>query len=298
VAIIAVLAASLTWCRGSSARTSGPSSTAPASASAVPGVPDVTGLGTGSGAVSVATLQAANPAVTITVSSLLSGGLDRGYLLITPTAATAPVPLIVALHGVNASATQEAQRDELLPLVSAGKVAVVYPAGYAESWNVGAQSCCGAASRKGVDDVAFIAAVVAAVDGQVSVASGQTFLLGFSNGGKMAYQALTQPARAALIASGALDPELPTSDAPEPAVDAVFDVATLWRLRDDCTGQSVRRLSGSATIDTWAACTNGTSVTTVLYSTLAHVWPSASLVGATQSAAAVIWKFFAAQLTQ
>jgi polyhydroxybutyrate depolymerase len=288
----------------------------------VPGVPDVTGLGTGSGAVSVATLQAANPAVTITVSSLLSGGLDRGYLLVTPTAATAPVPLIVALHGVNASATQEAQRDELLPLVSAGKVAVVYPAGYAESWNVGAQSCCGAASRKGVDDVAFIAAVVAAVDGQVSVASGQTFLLGFSNGGKMAYrvmcerpdlfaafavmsatpasscQALTQPARAALIASGALDPELPTSDAPVPAVDAVFDVATLWRTRDDCTGQSVRRLSGSATIDTWAACTNGTSVTTVLYSTLAHVWPSASLVGATQSAAAVIWKFFAAELTQ
>ena len=288
---------------------------------AIPGVPDVTGAGTKTGSISIAAIRAQAPGVTVSALTLNYGGLNRGYLLLTPTAATAPLPLIVVLHGVNASVTQEVERDELLPLVTAGEVALVYPAGYDQSWNVGVDGCCGTAPKAGVDDIGFVAAIVGAAGTRVAVAPGRTYLIGFSNGGKLAYQVMcdeptlftafavvsavplatcaeaAQPARPVLIAVGASDPELPSAAQPVAAARALAGAVSTWRTRDGCPATGSTVTSGSATITTWRGCTDATMVTSVLYAGLVHLWPTAALVGSAQPGASLIWAFFGPQTT-
>jgi polyhydroxybutyrate depolymerase len=270
------------------------------------------------GAVSVAAVLAKTPGVTITLKRMEFDGLNRGYLVVTPVGQTGPLPMIVTLHGINASPTQELLRDELLPLVQAGKAVLVYPAGYKFSWNVGADDCCGSAGTAGVDDVAFVSAVVTATEASLPVT--HAYLLGFSNGGKLAYQVMCQepqifdafavvaaaalsscsstspPATSVLIAVGAQDPELPTKQTAEPAAAVLSSTAELWRARDGCSSAGSSSTVLQASVQTWAGCSGGTSVTAVLYSGIAHIWPNAGAVGgAADSGATLVWSFFSAQ---
>ena len=113
----------------------------------------------------------------------------RAYTLHTPPllrrvpAMTEGRPAMIVLHGVNdtpehfesvAGFDRYADRDGNL---------VAFPEGLRESFNAGL--CCGDAAAYGVDDVGFLSAVV---DDLRSRGAGRITVVGFSNGGMMAYR--------------------------------------------------------------------------------------------------------------
>ncbi len=285
-----------------------------ASAAPINGVPDVTGAGNAHGSISLAALTAVGGVGSIRVSAptVSIDGLDRGYLLIEPAHSTgAALPLIVVLGGVNASPTQEAERDEFLPLVAQDKAVLVYPAAYGESWNVGVADCCGPAATANVDDVSFVEQVASAVTARQLIST--TYLVGFSNGGKLAYQVMCDHPQqfAALAVTGAVpltncaapvprpvyisvgtkDTELPLQGQSVAATDALAAALTTWRGYDGCKSPPRSITVGSAVETTWASCADGTRVVSVLYSGLDHEWPSTALVGADAAGAKLMWAF-------
>jgi polyhydroxybutyrate depolymerase len=283
----------------------------------VNGVPDVTGVGNVHGSVSLAAVQAAAPGTTVIASSVRIQGLDRGYLLVVPANATGPLPLVVVLGGVSASPTQEVERDELLPVVQDGNAILAYPAGYWESWNVGVDDCCQAAAVAGVNDIAFVQAVTEAVKATMSVST--SYLVGFSNGGKLAYEVLcqypglfsaaaivaatplvscpTQVAIPMLIAVGAKDPELPEQGHTRNAVVEYTAALATWRGYNGCVDQSTVVGIGTAVTTTWTDCSSGADLVGVLYLGLDHEWPTKLLVGQNVAAAGKIWNFLSGEST-
>jgi polyhydroxybutyrate depolymerase len=120
-------------------------------------------------------------------------GRERSYRLHVPESVDdEPVALVVALHGGGGSAEQFAREDRLEALADDEGFVVVHPEGISQrierlhTWNAG--NCCGAAAEEGVDDVAFIRAVVDEVAGALPIDPDQVFAVGHSNGGMMAYR--------------------------------------------------------------------------------------------------------------
>ncbi|MGH3260975.1 MAG: alpha/beta hydrolase family esterase [Trebonia sp.] len=267
-----------------------------------------------SGAAPVTTSPAVAGAITST-HTLTVDGLTRSYLVVAPAAQRTPLPLLIVLHGVDATPTGELNRDQFGQLAAAGKAILIYPAGYQKSWNVGVDNCCGQAGRQHVDDLAFIARVRAAAMATLSIRAGQIYLVGFSNGGKLGYDVMCRepwlfdafaavsatpivactapspPPKSVLVTAGSADPELPISDRPLPAAQAVADAAATWRRRDRCVATSERTKIRTAMITTWPACANRTQVRTVLYPGLGHIWPGSQLVGTSAAGATLIWQF-------
>src|SRR2546421_43796 len=92
--------------------------------------------------------------------------------------------ILVVLHGLGVTPDQEADRDGLIHLASAGDAELIYPAGVEQSWDGG--SCCGPAQTAGIDDVSFVATLLRQV--QANSALSGSYLLGYSNGGKVAFR--------------------------------------------------------------------------------------------------------------
>jgi polyhydroxybutyrate depolymerase len=112
-------------------------------------------------------------------------GLLRTWSLAAPLhPLSARLPLIVVLHGRGSPPLLEAERSGLLTAVSTGHVIEAYPAGYDLSWNAG--TCCGVAHERGINDVAFLRALVQRLTAQTGVDPHRVVLAGFSNGAKMA----------------------------------------------------------------------------------------------------------------
>ena len=118
----------------------------------------------------------------------IDGQNGRSAILVEPadrTASSPKLPLVVILHGLGEDAEgmaklatwPEAARD-------VGFVAV-FPQGVDDSWNAG--KCCGSAAEQGVDDVAFLDALVAQMVAEENVDPNAVYLTGFSNGAMMTY---------------------------------------------------------------------------------------------------------------
>jgi polyhydroxybutyrate depolymerase len=123
----------------------------------------------------------------------MADGRERSYRFYAPASVgDEPVALVVALHGGGGSAEQFAREDRLEALADDEGFVVVHPEGISQrierlhTWNAG--NCCGAAAEQGVDDVAFIRAVVDEVAGALPIDPDQVFAIGHSNGGMMAYR--------------------------------------------------------------------------------------------------------------
>lgn len=94
-------------------------------------------------------------------------------------------PLIVALHGGGGSAAHIARSSGLSRPANRLGYAVAYPQGTGRvaTWNGG--YCCGQAARRGVDDAAFLDAVIADAQARFGLGGG-VYLTGMSNGAIMA----------------------------------------------------------------------------------------------------------------
>jgi polyhydroxybutyrate depolymerase len=252
---------------------------------------------------------------TIRQQQLTVAGRHRGYLLARPVhPGRGKLPVVVLLHGRGMTPAGMLQRSGLLDTRPA---IVVVPAGYGRSWNAGA--CCGPARAAGVDDVGFVTAVVGRAVDQPDADRRRVYLVGYSNGGRMAFRmacrrprlftavaaveavsvypcrSVAAPVPVLSVASTA-DPLLRIFDSappkridgrPQPSVD---DVIRSWRTLDGCSGTPVRTQAGALDSLRWTACRSGAVVGEDLYAGGSHVWPGGSTL--TPSAQARVWAFF------
>ncbi len=112
-------------------------------------------------------------------------GLDRSYLVVQPDRVTSAVPVVVLMHGRNMSPDAVLHISGLAG--QTGPAVLLLPAGWHESWDSG--NCCGVAFTARTNDVGFIqAALRAVVAAEPVLRSSPVYAVGFSNGGRMAYQ--------------------------------------------------------------------------------------------------------------
>jgi polyhydroxybutyrate depolymerase len=248
--------------------------------------------------------------------SLPEGNLVRRYLLVRPAATSkTPLPVVVLLHGRIVTPEFEEQRTGL-PEVT-GPAILVYPAGYQNSWNAGA--CCAGAQEANVDDVGFITDVVHQVlANQPDADHGRVFLIGFSNGGKMAFRLTC--AEPNLFDAVAVVAAVPVADCANPPVVPWAQVAVnndplltlspdqppktvngyVQRSTEDevgtllatngCQGTGQTQAPGTLTMTRWTACSSGDPVELALYEGNVHMWPAGD--AATPPAQKLIWNFF------
>jgi poly(3-hydroxybutyrate) depolymerase/peptidoglycan/LPS O-acetylase OafA/YrhL len=238
-----------------------------------------------------------------TVYKIEVGGRMREWVQLTPSdGLTGSEPIIVVLSGVNATASQEITRDHL----TGYDAELVYPVSLYKSWNAG--GCCGKAAKYHVNDVAFMEALVAAVNpGQAHPVT----LVGYSNGGRLTYTiACTDPGLVDSYVVVKADPEpgcvvrkpvtiLQIAAKNDDAVPyepgekgkespaAVVQVARL-RSVDGATGAATVVTRSGLQISTWRG-KDGTRVEFAVWNSGGHSFPQAS--GQTPSGAAVIWAF-------
>ncbi|MFN3959682.1 MAG: alpha/beta hydrolase family esterase [Parvularculaceae bacterium] len=129
--------------------------------------------------------------------TLIHDGLLRRYLVHAPRSfdPTAPTAVVIGLHGGGGHAAHFAD-DANYGVISASEkhgFIAVFPNGYSRNrrglfatWNAGA--CCGDARDRNIDDVGYIAAVIARVKKQAFVDEGRVYAIGMSNGALMAYR--------------------------------------------------------------------------------------------------------------
>jgi polyhydroxybutyrate depolymerase len=169
-----------------------------------------------------ALLAAASPhARTVNV-----GGRDRSYLVHLPAGhdPKREYPVVVAFHGGASNAEAMVRFSGLSDKADQAGFIAVYPSGSgrlarALTWNAG--RCCGYASAKGIDDVAFARALVDDLGRVARVDRRRVYVTGISNGGMMAYRAAAElPDLIAAVASvsGTLEAAVPAGRRPLPVL--------------------------------------------------------------------------------
>lgn len=114
----------------------------------------------------------------------LAGG--RSYVLHAPAQRTpAARPLVVALHGAAQSAVTMQKMSGLDSFADVNRLVVAYGEGVDGRWDAG--SCC--ADRPG-DDIGYLRAVVADVARRTPIDRTRVYVVGFSNGGMLAWRAV------------------------------------------------------------------------------------------------------------
>ena len=269
-------------------------------------------------------------------------GVRRSYYVHVPAGQSgrAPLPVVVALHGAFSTARELERQSGLSLLADREGFLVVYPQGiglgdWFRHWNAG--YCCGKARRINLDDVGFVLAAVDEVAKRNPVDRSRLYVVGFSNGGMLAYRIAAehpQIVAAVAVVSGTIggvpapnEPEWSIMRPTKPvAVLAIHGLADanipfeggrgthshgqssaisvarsmrFWVDADSCDPQpQVESLAqGHVERQSWSACRDGTQVMLYSLKDWGHEWPKASLLGGFD-AAEIIWRFFARHSAQ
>jgi polyhydroxybutyrate depolymerase len=249
--------------------------------------------------------------------SLMVGGAKRSYEVIAPVKALPEkAPVIVFLAGI-AAATEsgasvvagEIKRDDLVPYATSNQAEIVYPEPLYGSWN--ATGCCGAAAAKNVNDLAFLAALVAKVDpGHARPID----VVGYSNGARLAYRVacddpglfdgyamvkgeptsgcdMRKPVTILQIAS-VDDPEVPYQPGDHGSVESLPVTTLVGELRatDKCPANNTVGHSGEMTLLTWSGCAGGSRIALAAWAGGVHSFPRPP--GSVPAASQVAWAFF------
>lgn len=133
---------------------------------------------------------------TVTTDAVVEDGpardplvVARPYRVRAPGAGGAPVPLVVLLHGYGANGIGQDTYFGLGQLVPTRRFVLATPDGTLDAsnrrfWNA-TDACCDFA-RTGVDDVAYIRAIIDDAKARYSIDPGRVYVIGHSNGGFMA----------------------------------------------------------------------------------------------------------------
>ena len=139
--------------------------------------------------------------------ALTVDGRQRTYLLepALSLAKGARAALVVVLHQEGGTPAGVAIETALEELRRSGAT-LAYPAGVHRSWDAG--KCCGTSRTQGIDDIAFLDAVVDDAAKQAPVDISRIALVGYSSGGMLTYRYVCQrPGRlaVAVVVSGSLE---------------------------------------------------------------------------------------------
>jgi polyhydroxybutyrate depolymerase len=266
-----------------------------------------------------------------TTGTLRAGGLDRTYrLFVPPAVASDPakrVPLVVGLHGGLGTGEQFARTTRFDTMAVNGGFIAAYPDGVDRTWNGG--GCCGAAVRRGIDDVAFLAGLIDALTRQLPVDPARVFVTGHSNGGIMAFRLACeradvvlaiapvagsleirscQPSRAVslLAIHGDSDRNHPAEGGAGSrsiagvAFTSMADSLERWSGAMGCPGAPQATVAGALTTTDWRPCRDGAVARYVLIAGADHPWPggvpgATAIQGETSTAldaTAAVWAFF------
>lgn len=145
-------------------------------------------------------------------------GQHRTYRLHLPPQYTAELawPLVLALHPFTGSGPSMARLTGIDAVANAEGFIAVYPDGVFRSWNYGGEAGRG-------DDVAFLLALLDAVEEELSVDEARVYVMGASNGASMTYRMLCEAAdrfaAGAVVMGGTIPREVAdmcASDVPVP----------------------------------------------------------------------------------
>jgi polyhydroxybutyrate depolymerase len=238
-------------------------------------------------------------------------GVARTYRSIVAARPAGQIPLLIVLHGRGQSESSMLSMTGFVGLVQQRQVALLLPEGEQRSWNAG-HGCCGFAGAHEAPDVPFVAAMVADALRRWPIDAQRVYLVGYSNGGKLAYSTVCAhpalfaavatygavplspcppgtPAMSVLLAAGSEDQVLPFRGKPvgHPPLPSVAQALTWLRAQDGCSARAQTVRDGSAVVQLWAGCAGGTDVESVVYPGRGHAWPS----GGSPTAATLMWTF-------
>ncbi len=233
-------------------------------------------------------------------------GRRRSYRLVTPKGLDPkrPAPVIFAFHPGFATSNYFDNYTQLSQRAGEAGFVLVYPEGVGRSWNAG--DCCGPAMREGVDDIAFVRAMLDDMTEVVNYDPRRVYATGFSNGAKLVFRlACELSGRFAAIATIGATISVPESQcrparlppllhfhgskdefapyeggqsAREPAgmQRSVRETIRIWLDRDECAGepQPVYQ-KGSARCVNYSACRRRADITVCTIEGMGHQWPGA-----------------------
>ena len=259
--------------------------------------------------------------------SLTHKGLDRYYLIYTPTTITNndEAPVLFALHGYGSSAETHKAYTMHEPFANTNKAIVVYAQGYkletaltssSSHWNVGAWTI-----GSTVDDIDFINTVIDLIDDKAVINKNRIYSSGMSNGGFMSYNlACNLSSRIAAIVSvtgsfssemladcnpehptpvmqihGTLDPTVPFNGNSALGMVPIETTLEFWADYNLCNPVpeisviDFFDLGMSVDHKVYKECQNNVRVELFKSSGMAHTWPIESIygIGATKE----IWSF-------
>ena len=231
---------------------------------------------------------------TVLVTVAIGGRTRSAVVHVPPTAPTKPLPLVLALHGSTSNGILMERKTGFDALADRDGFIIAYPNGYPAgggtigSWNAG--TCCDPATTIGIDDVAFLNALIDRLEGAYPIDPARVFAVGHSNGAMMAQElACRESERIAAVVSvsgtlGVTDcrPAEPvalleihgTLDSSVDIGDSERAVAT-WRGLDGCGDEDEPVAYGFVQTRIWTGCRRGTEVSLVEIVGAEHPWPSA-----------------------
>jgi len=214
-----------------------------------------------------------------------------------------PMPLIVALHGGLGTGKILEEQTRLSRAANAHGYIVAYPDGVGRAWNAG--SCCGDPAEDNIDDVGFIADMVARLTERYSVDTRRVYATGFSNGAMMTHRVVCERPNLfagfaavsggpmidrcdgagspipALLIQGTDDPRIPwdggeVNESYRMAFDKVVaEVAD----RDSCSGKERQTYQrGDTTCHQRTGCADGATVEYCAIEGGGHQWPGGKTV--------------------
>lgn len=275
----------------------------------------------------LALLLLAGPCAAETLTLRVDGRRRRAVVR-EPAAGTAPRPLVLLLHGGGGNPEQAEDAYGMTELAAKEGFLVAYPAGSGRfkrflTWNAG--NCCSYARDKGVDDVAFLSALVEKLVQDGRADPKRVYVTGMSNGAMMSHRFACEraelvaaiapvggtmavkdckPSRpvSVLMMNGRADEHVPFDGgtgkkSPDPRVDRSFpDTAKTWAQANGC---APARVTGGVYDRGEYDCPAGVGMTTYMHEG-GHIWPGSKQPryrGADKmlpepKATPLIWEFF------
>lgn len=242
-------------------------------------------------------------------------GSRRSYRVHMPAASGGhrKLPVLMMLHGAFETAKSTERLTGFSELADKEHFIAVYPNGiglfgFLQHWNAG--HCCGKAQKDGIDDTAFLEAVLDDVFSRFPVDKNRVYLAGHSNGGMLAYLfAAEKPERLSglavaaasigsretgkgawqrieppksglplLVIHGQNDETVPYDGGPSQnhknrEFASVAEAIDLWTTVNQCTGPAEHHSTNNGRVSTkqWSACRYPVVLHTI--HDWAHDWP-------------------------
>ena len=253
-----------------------------------------------------------------------ANGFYRSYRVHVPPGydAEKPMPLVVVIHGAFDTAEGMETFSGFSALADQKDFLVLYPNGmglfgWLQHWNAG--HCCGKAAEDKIDDVGFLEAAILDVRTQLRVDPKRVFVVGFSNGGMMAYRfaaektdllagaaflAASMGGRASdkvpqwripnpkgplpvIIMHGMADADVPFEGGVSPRRGgtrtywSVMDSVKFWVNNDECIDnpQKTQICEDRVEVVSWKDCAEDSAVSLVMIKDWAHDWPGPYFTG-------------------